>query len=147
VLEHQRNVGRFLEKLYTCLPDRGILAISVPTHPRSRGVSGHVTSWNAGLLCYNLVLAGFDCKEAQVLQTFELSLIVRKSRAQGADVLAAAPYGRIEELAQYFPFPVADGGDAEVLEANWGDKDYELPPAPVPGGIEVVSKWADIRID
>ena len=95
VLEHQRNVGYFLEKLFDCLTDDGILAISVPSHPRERLVPGHVTSWNAGLLCYNLILAGFDCRQARFLQTQtgDLSLLVRKHRAVGSDIGGTAASG------------------------------------------------------
>ena len=45
VLEHQRNAGKFLDKIYACLPEGGIVAITVPTHPRARMVSGHISSW------------------------------------------------------------------------------------------------------
>jgi SAM-dependent methyltransferase len=144
VLEHQRNVGAFLEKIYGCLTDDGILAITVPVHPRERLISGHVSSWNAGLLCYNLVLAGFDCHEARVLQTYELGVIVRKSEARGPDVRSAAAYGLIEALAPFFPFPVRDGANAEVAEANWGSPEYELPRAPEAGAIHIKSKYASI---
>ncbi len=42
VLEHQRNIGLFLDKAFHCIKDNGILAISVPVHPRERLVSGHI---------------------------------------------------------------------------------------------------------
>jgi SAM-dependent methyltransferase len=147
VLEHQRNVGAFLEKLYECLAEDGVLAITVPTHPRERLISGHITTWNAGLLCYNLVLAGFDCREARVCQTYELGIIVRKVGARGPDIRAAAAYGKIDALAQFFPFPVADGANAEVAEANWGEREYDLPPAQLAGPIHVKSRYAEIRFN
>ena len=119
VLEHQRNVGQFLEKLYDTLEDDGFLAISLPVHPRDRFISGHVTNWNAGLLIYNLVLAGFDCSEASFIHQFDLSLIVRKKTASGGDVRAAAAYANIEDLARYFPFPIKEQGEAEIRAHNW----------------------------
>lgn len=125
VLEHQRNIGAFLEKIYAVLEDDGLLAISVPVHPRERLISGHITSWNAGLLIYNLVLAGFDCREASFIQTFDLSLIVRKRPASGGDVLSSAGYAPLEELAHYFPFPVTTGANAEVRSLNWNEN-YRL---------------------
>lgn len=125
VLEHQRNVGAFLEKIYSVLNDDGLLAISVPTHPRERMVSGHITSWNAGLLIYNLVLAGFDCRQASFLQSFDLSLIVRKRPAIGGDVLSSAGYAPLEEISRYFPFPVTTGANAEIKSLNWNEN-YKL---------------------
>lgn len=137
VLEHQRNVGSFLEKLAGNLADDGILAISVPTHPAERMVAGHVTAWNAGLLVHNLVLAGFDCRDAILSTTVDLSLIVRKRPARAADVGGAAgsgadldpgsggdPFGPI---APFFPFPVTHGGNAVVEDWNWGGYSYRLP--------------------
>lgn len=133
VLEHQRNVGRFLDKLSDCLEDDGILAISVPCHPRSRLVPGHVTTWNAGLLCYNLILAGFDCREARFIQTVDLSLLVQKRRAVGpcigstaASSLDLSPGSSFSALAQFFPFPVSSSCDAELLECNWMPRPYSL---------------------
>ena len=63
------------------LNDNGILAIVVPTYERERLVHGHVTSWSISLLCYNLIMAGFDCSGAVVLDSYELSLIVKKLKA------------------------------------------------------------------
>lgn len=125
VLEHQRNIGAFLEKIYEHLNDEGLLAISVPVHPRERLISGHISSWNAGLLIYNLVLAGFDCSTAAFLQTFDLSLIVRKRPASGGDIRTPSGHSPIEDLAQYFPFPATFGGNAEVTNLNWNEN-YRL---------------------
>lgn len=142
VLEHQRNVGIFLERIFSCLKDDGILAIVVPVHPRERLIAGHLTSWNAGLLCYNLVLAGFDCSSASLLQNFELGCILRKRRADmdvayrragsGADIQDFYRLDPFEVLKDFFPFPVSQGASAEVLECAWGGTNYMLPP-PVHG--------------
>tara|TARA_R110002124_G_scaffold26374_6_gene94960 strand:- start:1045 stop:1785 length:741 start_codon:yes stop_codon:yes gene_type:complete len=139
VLEHQRNVGQFLEKLYDTLEDGGILAISLPVHPRSRFVSGHLTSWNAGLLIYNLVMAGFDCREAIFAHDYDLSLIVRKKAASGGDIRTAAAYTSIEELAEFFPIPVRDTGDAEVRIHNW-PTNYALAPLGRPVTLKINNK-------
>jgi SAM-dependent methyltransferase len=131
VLEHQRNVGRFLEKCFSALKEGGLLAITVPTHPRERLIAGHLTSWNAGLLCYNLVMAGYDCSDARLLQSFELGCIVRKKRAEKPGVGhhdAGRAAQQLEELSRYFPFPVRQGCNAEVLNVNWGNPEYQLPP-------------------
>lgn len=149
VLEHQRNVGAFLEKIYSVLEDDGLLAISVPMHPRERMVSGHITNWNAGLLIYNLVLAGFDCRQASFYQSFDLSLIVRKRPAAGGDVLTSAGYAPVEELAQYFPFPVMTGSNAEIKAMNW-NANYKLKSLGRPVTLEFTAdgnKSASINVD
>jgi SAM-dependent methyltransferase len=139
VLEHQRNVGQFLEKLYDVIEDAGFLAISLPVHPRDRVVSGHITSWNAGLLIYNLVLAGFDCSEAMFMHGYDLSLIVRKKASSGGDVRMAAAYANVEDLAKYFPFPVKEHGDAEVKNHNWSTN-YPLVKLDRPATIKIKNK-------
>jgi SAM-dependent methyltransferase len=142
VIEHQRNVGVFLERIFAALKDDGILALTAPCHPRERLIDGHLTSWNAGLLCYNLILAGFDCSRACLLQTFELNLIVRKKQAllteQGRSIAPSATTP-LEKLAPFFPFPVRSTGNAEVLDVKWGEREYELPPALYPGEIRITS--------
>jgi SAM-dependent methyltransferase len=147
VLEHQRNVGVFLEKVFAAVRDDGILALTVPCHPRERLIDGHLTSWNAGLLCYNLILAGFDCRDARILQTYELSLITRKKRAllmENGRPVAPTMTTSLEKLAQFFPFPVKTSGNAEILDVNWGERSYELPPAKYPGEIKISSKHATL---
>ncbi|MDB5809996.1 MAG: hypothetical protein JWN94_2118 [Betaproteobacteria bacterium] len=147
VLEHQRNVGIFLEKVFAAVRDGGILAITVPCHPRERMIDGHLTSWNAGLLCYNLILAGFDCRDARVLQSYELSLIVEKKPALLAldgNLVAPVMTTPLETLAQFFPFPVKTTANAEVLDVKWGDRTYELPPAKFAGEIKIKSKHATL---
>src|SRR4051812_37862219 len=78
MLEHQRNVGSFLERLIGLAKPGGLIAITVPP-ARHRIVGGHLTLWNAGLLLYNLVLAGLDCRHAKVLSYgYNISVIVRR---------------------------------------------------------------------
>jgi SAM-dependent methyltransferase len=147
VLEHQRNVGVFLEKVYAAIRDGGILALTVPCHPRERMIDGHLTSWNSGLLCYNLILAGFDCRDARILQTYELNLIVEKKRALLVQNGVASPpvmTTPLADLAQFFPFPVKTTSNAEVCDVNWGERTYELPPAKFPGEIKIKSKYATL---
>tara|TARA_R110000868_G_scaffold67736_6_gene200771 strand:- start:3651 stop:4391 length:741 start_codon:yes stop_codon:yes gene_type:complete len=139
VLEHQRNVGQFLEKLYNTLEDDGILAISLPVHSRSHFISGHLTNWNAGLLIYNLVMSGFDCRDAIFAHDYDLSLIVRKRPARGGDILTAAAYSYVEELAEFFPFPVKESGDAEVRLHNWSTN-YTLAPLGRPVTLKINNK-------
>lgn len=149
VLEHQRNVGAFLEKIYAAIKDdNGILAITVPVHPRQRLLCGHITNWNTGLLCYNLVLAGFDCREARALQTsYEVGLIVKKKPAVAPEIRQSAAFhtaDQLDKLARFFPFPVGQSANAEVLDVNWGDRNYELPPAEVPGEIKISSRSSEL---
>ena len=42
VIEHQRNVGQFLDKIFDLLTDDGLLLISAPKHPPEQLVEGHL---------------------------------------------------------------------------------------------------------
>ena len=145
VLEHQRNIGFFLDKIYDTLKNDGILAITVPIHPRERLISGHLSSWSIPLLCYNLIMAGFDCKEARIIETFELSIIVQKRPAKHKELRKTSAHGadagvEFSEIEDFFPFDARQG--AEICgpgTINWDNiTDYSLP-APIQPGISAIS--------
>ena len=153
VLEHQRNVGDFLDKVYSLLKPGGVLAVIVPTHDREVLISGHLTSWSIPLLCYNLVMAGFDCSEAAVLQTYELSLVVKKSDAAHSERNKNSIYGMeiaeyqgkkredispFEHISSYFPFAVGQGVKVSGGgQFNWGNIiEYALPATKSPPTFE-----------
>jgi len=117
VLEHQLNVNHFLTKIFHTLKDGGVLAITVPPR-KDEIVGGHVTLWNAGLLLYNLILAGFDCKNAAVKSYgYNISVIVEKKTA----ILPNLNYdaGDINALNEFFPLGVFEGFDGNIQEKNW----------------------------
>ena len=88
VLEHQLNSNIFLRKVHQVTKENGIVAITVPPL-KHQVVGGHVALWNAGLLMYHLVLAGFDCREASVLRYgYNISVIVRKKTIELPDDIA-----------------------------------------------------------
>ena len=117
VLEHQLNVNHFLTKIFHTLKDGGVLAITVPPR-KDEIVGGHVNLWNAGLLLYNLILAGFDCKNAAVKSYgYNISVIVEKKTA----ILPNLNYdtGDINALNEFFPLGVFEGFDGNIQEKNW----------------------------
>ncbi len=125
VLEHQPSPGEFLRCCYRDLRMGGILAVTVPP-PKHEIVGGHLTLWNAGLLLYHLIVAGFDCREARVSAPYEngpgydkynISVIVRKVQAWLPKLKFDA--GDIEALAEFFPIPVTHGFDGRLPPINW----------------------------
>ena len=123
VLEHQPNVNIFLKKIYSLLPDNGILTITVP--PARNTISGgHLTNWNAGLLLYNLVLAGFDCSEASILKYgYNISLIVKKKPAIVNDL--SYDSGDLRKIKKFLPdlkFYATENDDpfnGNIFRVNW----------------------------
>ena len=102
ILEHSLNTNLFLEKINSILKDGGILAITVPPL-KNEIVGGHLSIWNAGLLLYQLVIAGFDCKDAIVKKYgYNISVIVKKNEI---DIKNKLVYdnGDISTIKQYLP--------------------------------------------
>lgn len=102
VLEHQVNVQMFLEKVHSVLKEGGVLAVTVPPL-KNTIVGGHVSLWNAGLLLYRLVLAGFDCRDAAVrTYGYNISVIVKKKTIKVLDKITYDS-GDLKILRKYFP--------------------------------------------
>lgn len=102
VLEHQTNPGLFLKKLHGLVKENGYIAITVPPL-KQMIVGGHVTLWNAGLLLYHLVLAGFDCSQAHVKSYgYNVSVIVQKSTIDVHDKLRF-DCGDLQAIQKYLP--------------------------------------------
>jgi len=104
VLEHQLNVNVFLVRIFNLLEDGGVLAITVPPG-ESLVIGGHLTNWNAGILLYNLVLAGFDCSDASVLQYgYNITVIVKKVSDHAIDFSSLSyDCGDLRKIAPYLP--------------------------------------------
>lgn len=116
-LEHQPNVQTFLKKVRIDLKEGGYFAVTVPPL-KHEIVGGHVSLWNAGLLLYNLVLAGFDCSKAMVkTYGYNISVIVKHTPINLPEL--KMDFGDIETLAPYFPMPVKNGFDGRIEELNW----------------------------
>lgn len=118
VLEHQRNVGLFLNKCFHDLNENGILAITVPYQNNNDNTleMGHSVNFNPLNLIYNLVLAGFDCSEIK-LKVYDgnIGIILKKK------------YNRINQqlsMASILPFDLSK--DKE-LHVKMNDKNYYLP--------------------
>jgi SAM-dependent methyltransferase len=125
VLEHQLNVGSFLLKIKAVLAADGILAITVPPL-KNEIVGGHVSLWNAGLVLYRLVLAGFDCNKASVLcHGYNVSVVIRKNEINLPKHLNFDA-GDIRKLRAFLPAglrfnenQIDDPFDGDIKRLNW----------------------------
>lgn len=125
VLEHQVDPGAFLRKARSFLKPGGVLAITVPPM-KHQIVSGHVTLWNAGLLIYQLILAGFDCRNARV-GTYGYNISVIVENVEAVLPVLANDEGDIEKLAPFFPGVVRAGFDGRLPDIRWIDP-MDRPP-------------------
>lgn len=139
VLEHQLNVNIFLNKVNDVLKEGGILALSVPNYKKEFASitndedeeyisSGHVTKWNPGMLIYNLVLAGFNCKNISIkIDGYNLSVILKKELVRTKYIGNVAHDLDIEFYKEYFPQNIKYKFDmngnvyfqANIPELNW----------------------------
>jgi 2-polyprenyl-3-methyl-5-hydroxy-6-metoxy-1,4-benzoquinol methylase len=109
VLEHQRDVAGFLERLIACCTDDGYICITVPD-PHRNLWGGHLTLWSPGLLAYNVVLCGIDLSLSRLVRgTNEFSLLFQPRRIE----LPALSYdhGDLNLLAAYLPAGLRENTD------------------------------------
>lgn len=112
VLEHQPNPNLFLSRCLDFVEDGKWLAITVPPLKHSI-VGGHVSLWNAGLLIYQLVMAGNNCSDAIVMNYgYNITVIVRKRPIDLPELDFDA--GDIDRLALFFPEGCSEGFDGRM---------------------------------
>lgn len=121
VLEHCFNPVEMLADFRQCVPANGLLAVTVPPL-KHEIVGGHINLYNAGLLLYQLVLAGWDCSKARVKSYgYNITAIVSAESAVPLELIQLKrDAGDIELLAQYFPPQCRKQGfDGRIAELNW----------------------------
>jgi|GEM_PF-611187 len=112
ILEHQKNAHAFLAKLHALLQEGGILGLSVPPM-KPEIVGGHVSIWNAGLLLYNLVLAGFDCRRAWVrTYGYNISVALEKTTVDPQNLVYGG--GDIQRIAAFLPEGLTEGFNGDI---------------------------------
>lgn len=118
VLEHQFNIKSFLEKIHQDLREEGILCITVPPLKHAI-VGGHYSLWNAGLLIYNLIIAGFDCKNIKIKKYgYNISIILPKKTAILPNNLPKDK-GEIELINNFAPDFFKHNFNGNISEYNW----------------------------
>lgn len=129
-LEHQLNVHNFLLKTKDVLKEDGILCITVPPM-KEQVVGGHLTVWNSGLLLYNLVIAGFDCRNAKIkTYGYNISVFVKKNSSIKLPNNLPRDSGELRMLKNFFPKEISQeisSGRKEffsgnIQELNWNTK-------------------------
>lgn len=120
VLEHQLNVNNFLVKLRNDVEEGGVVGITVPPMKHNI-VGGHLTIWNAGLLLYNMILAGFDCSDVKIKSYgYNISIITKKKTIDGLPKLKF-DRGDIEVLSSFFPngLKIKQDISGNINQFNW----------------------------
>lgn len=117
-LEHALDVHQFLIAIYRYLKQGGVLGVTVPP-AKHEIVGGHVSLWNAGLLLYRLILAGFDCSQARVGNYgYNISVIVQKTLISPRPILMR-DHGDIDRLSRFFPLAFQEGYSGVIPNIRW----------------------------
>ncbi len=118
VLEHQPNPNLFLKKIHKDLKEGGVLAITVPPL-KHEIVGGHVTLWNAGLLLYQLVMAGFNCKDVSIKSYgYNISIVLKKNSIKTYPELSYDS-GDILKMKDFFPDGLGEPFNGDIKSLNW----------------------------
>ena len=116
-LEHMLDVHSFLKKVRRETKLGGYTCMTVP--PLKHEITGgHVSLWNAGLLLYHLVLAGFDCKNAHI-KTYSYNITVIAPAANFVIPELYYDKGDLELLQPWLPDFCTEPFDGQILEYNW----------------------------
>lgn len=120
VLEHVRNPGAFLDRIYDSLNDGGWLALSVPYHefggPLDALNLGHHNRYNVLLLVYQLVCSGFDCSGedfSSIVHGGQVSVVLRKR----SNTIGRSNFAPYDDVARFMP--VEGNFQACPAEINW----------------------------
>jgi|GEM_PF-3733977 len=128
VLEHIRNQGSFIEKLFDTCEDDGYVCIIVPRPHLNKLLSGHISTWSLATLLYSIVVSGYDCSEAIICNgQFEKSVLVKKRRIPLEQFkVASGVVGDVGNLNKYFPFNAVHKGSALIDSVGWPSV-YKIP--------------------
>jgi SAM-dependent methyltransferase len=121
VLEHIRNPGLFLDKIFHDLKDGGVLALSVPYHDFNTALDnmifGHFNRYNIPLLVYALVAAGFDCRDLRFrIYCGQISFLLKKIPNNVSNCARATAYQK--DMFRFFPKEI-ENGYTDLDSLNW----------------------------
>jgi SAM-dependent methyltransferase len=130
VLEHQRHPGHFIDKLFSDLKEGGVLGLTVPS-ALSPLMLGHFTIWTPLHLIYNLIGAGFDCRDVRCKNyDWQFTILLQKLSHEHPQInVAETPemqgkldeIGYVPEVLAYFP-PILHGQFTRNWQI-WGEID------------------------
>lgn len=128
IIEHMKNTGMFIEKLFNICDDDGYVAIVVPRPHLNRLLSGHINIYTPVTLLYNIVTSGYDCSDARVCNgVYEKSIIVKKQPIRDKNfTYRTGVVDGVNTISKYFPWKVSHKCNALLPSVKWPTT-YKLP--------------------
>ena len=158
VIEHQRNVGNFLDKIFDIMSEDGVLIISAPKHPAEYLTEGHLNCFFKGYFIQHLIHAGFDLKQGKYLSAYWVENAAIVSKAKNFDLVEREEDGYlwtdkhkqrsfvdlknhelIENISYFHNCQVFSAPGGDLIQMNF-PKNYKCH------GIEINSERWDLRI-
>jgi len=117
-LEHVPDPGVFLRKCRTVTKLGGWFGIVVPSDRNDILIDSHCTFWTPAHLLYNMVLAGWNCKDAEYYtEGRDIGLLV--SRMDVPTKAFTYATGQLGALQDYFPVPLIPRVTNPWLPDRW----------------------------
>ena len=118
VIEHQRNQGAFLDKIYDILKDNGDLVISGPTHEAEKFVEGHISTTILPVFLQILIYSGFDCKNGKMMSIagIENSFIVKKAKNFSIEERTETGYKWTQKHQERSPILLKSGFKVPIVD-------------------------------
>ena len=119
VLQQQRDIGAFTDRLFDVLGDGGVLALTVPPICSHWVTLSQCNSLNAGMLLYHLVMSGFDCRDARVLTYGGNASVILRKKDNG---LVRRSWAAKEEVVGFLPAAIdveAGQFNGAIHAINW----------------------------
>jgi SAM-dependent methyltransferase len=114
-LQYEEEPIETLRNLHLWLKPGGVLAVTVS---KEKNISGSLHNYNAGLLLYHLVLAGFNCRDATV-RTHGNDIVVLVKRPE-VDLTLPSTKLNIDLISQYLPEGYNYSGfKGDIESINW----------------------------
>ena len=110
-IEHVPDTERFLRKFFSCLRPGGAFCLVWPP-PKPEVVSGHVHVFNLGLMLYNLVRLGVDCRKVEMVRCGYCLALMGRYQSFSLPELTNNE-GDLDRLGAYFPFQAHQGFDGD----------------------------------
>lgn len=110
-IEHAPDTERFLTRFFECLVPGGVFCLIWPP-PKPAIVSGHVHVFNMGLMLYNLVRLGVDCRHVEMVRSGYCLAIMGTYKTFAVPELTHNE-GDLDALGSFFPFGAYQGFDGD----------------------------------
>ena len=83
--------------------------------------------WNAGLLLYNLIISGIDCRNTIVMQhDYDIGIVVKYREFDVGNVPLTYDMGDVDLLSEYFPLEVKEPFNGDIMLVDTLSKESEI---------------------